>query len=148
MKNILLLICITFTLQIYAQKGQREKVKAFKVAYITEQLDLSSKEAQQFWPIYNEHQETVENLKKEERKLIRSLKDANNGPDGLSDKQAGDFLDNYLDAEDKKAQSRKKLIIDLQKVLSNKKILKLIKAETDFNKRLMQQLRERRMRKY
>ena len=32
----------------------KEKIKALKVAHITNELDLTSKEAQQFWPIYNE----------------------------------------------------------------------------------------------
>ena len=33
-------------------RDKKEKVKALKVAYITEQLDLTTEEAQKFWPIY------------------------------------------------------------------------------------------------
>lgn len=143
MKKILLCICLAFiTFNAIGQRPGAEKIKAFKAAYITEQLNLSSKEAQQFWPIYNAHEETVHKLKKEERRLIRALKDANQGPDGLSDRQAGEFLDNYIDAETQKSEARKKLIKDLQNVLSNKKILRLIKAENDFNKRLLERVRQ------
>ncbi|MEW7291534.1 hypothetical protein ABW637_13375 [Aquimarina sp. 2304DJ70-9] len=145
MKKIVLLICIVCSaFGSFAQNGPRERMKAFKVAYITEQLNLTSKEAQQFWPIYNNHESVVENLKRQERMLIKGIKSANNGPEGLSDKQAGDFLDKYLDAEEQKSQSRRKLITDLKKVIPNKKILRLIKAETDFNRRILDRIRERR----
>ncbi len=147
MKKIIVFICIVFTsFGSFAQNGPRERMKAFKIAYITEQLNLTSKEAQQFWPIYNNHESVVENLKRKERMLIKGIKGAHNGPDGLSDKQAGDFLDQYLKAEEQKSQARQKLITDLKKAISNKKILKLIKAETDFNRRILDRIRERRKR--
>mgnify|MGYP003543622097 CR=1 FL=1 len=40
------------TLTFYGQnKFDKDKIKALKVAYITEHLDLTSKEAEIFWPI-------------------------------------------------------------------------------------------------
>ncbi|MBW1295729.1 sensor of ECF-type sigma factor [Aquimarina litoralis] len=144
MKKILLLCLMIFTMNLsFGQRGPRGKVKALKIAYITEQLDLSSKEAQQFWPIYNEHEETMDNLKRSERKSIRAIKEAN-GFNNITEEQAEGFLNNYLSAEEQKFQARKKLISNLQKVIPHKKILKLIKAEMDFNKRLLKQLRDRR----
>ncbi len=144
MKKILLLYIVFISMSAVAQNGPRERMKAFKVAYITEKLSLSSKEAQQFWPVYNTHEETVEKLKAQERRLIKGLKDANNGPEGLSDKQAGNFLDDYLRMEEQKSKAKKKLISDLKQIMSNKKILRLIKAESDFNKRILEKIRERR----
>ncbi len=147
MKKIILCICLVFiSFGAFAQNGHRERIKAFKVAYITEQLNLSSKEAQKFWPIYNDYEETIKKLKSQERKMIKALKEANNTPDGLSDQRAGGFLKNYLEAEEQKSRARKKLISDLQQAVSNKKILRLIKAETDFNKRILDKIRERRKR--
>ncbi|WP_299211898.1 sensor of ECF-type sigma factor [uncultured Aquimarina sp.] len=146
MKKILLLFIIVFTINVsYSQRDSRERVKALKIAYITEQLNLSSREAQQFWPIYNEHDETMESLKKEERRSIRSIKDVY-GPEGLSEKEAEEFLRNHIKGEEQKLNARKKLITDLRQVISHKKILKLVKAERDFNKRLLKQLRDRRQR--
>ncbi len=147
MKKTLLYISLFFiSLGAFAQNGSRERMKAHKVAYITEQLNLTSQEAQQFWPIYNAHEETVQKLKMQERKMIKDLKQTNNGTDGLSDQQAGDFLATYLDTQEQKSKSRKKLILDLQKILPNKKIIKLIKAKSDFNKRILDRIRERRKR--
>ncbi len=144
MKKILLLCIIVFTTNnILAQKGPRERVKAHKIAYITEQLNLSSKEAQKFWPIYNEHEATMDGLKKKERKSVRAIKEAE-GFDNLTEKEAEDFLSSYIEAEEQKFLARKNLITDLRQVIPHKKILKLVKAEMDFNKRLLKQLRKRR----
>ncbi|EZH74033.1 hypothetical protein ATO12_14245 [Aquimarina atlantica] len=147
MKKIVLLICFTcFSIGAFAQHGSREKIKAFKIAYITEKLDLTSKEAQQFWPIYNAHEETVGKLRRQERKLIRRIKEANDTPAGLSDTEAEDAINSFLEVEEQKSQSRKKLIVDLKKVMPSKKILKLIKAEADFHKRMLARIKERRKR--
>ncbi|GAA0729535.1 hypothetical protein GCM10009430_39800 [Aquimarina litoralis] len=144
MKKILLLCLVIFTVNFsFGQRGPRGKVKALKIAYITEQLDLSTKEAQQFWPIYNEHEEAMENLKRNERKSIRAIKEAN-GLENISEQEAEDFLTNYVSTEEKKFLARKQLIKNLSNVIPNKKILKLVKAEMDFNKRLLKQLRDRR----
>ncbi|WP_160114605.1 sensor of ECF-type sigma factor [Aquimarina sp. AU474] len=147
-KNILLICLICLSFASFAQKnGPRERMKAFKIAYITEQLNLTSKEAQEFWPIYNAHEQTVGKLKSTGRRLIKNVKEAHNGAVGLSDKQAGDFLDQYLEVEEQKSTTRKKLIKDLKQILPNKKILRLIKAENDFNKRILDKIRERRRNK-
>ncbi|WP_299899504.1 sensor of ECF-type sigma factor [uncultured Aquimarina sp.] len=144
MKKILLLCVVIFIVNFsFGQRGPRGKVKALKIAYITEQLDLSTKEAQQFWPIYNEHEEAMENLKRNERKSIRAIKEAN-GLENISEQEAEDFLTNYVSTEEKKFLARKQLIKNLSNVIPNKKILKLVKAEMDFNKRLLKQLRDRR----
>lgn len=145
MKTILYICLFFVSATTLAQNNPRERVKAHKVAYITEKLNLSSKEAQQFWPIYNEHESAIEKLKKEERRLIRSLKEANQGINGLSDAQAGEFLDNYLKAEEQKSVARKKFLRDLQGILPNKKILRLIKAENDFKRSLLERYRQKRM---
>lgn len=147
MKKILLLICLVFiSMSSLAQNGPRERIKAFKVAYITEKLDLTSKEAQQFWPIYNNHEETIDKLRRRERKIMRTLREANNDVGGLTDKNAEDLIHNYLEAEEQKSKARQKLIMDLKKVLPNKKILKLIKAEGDFHKRMLDRIKRQKKR--
>ena len=55
---------ISFSLLSFSQHN-RDKIKTLKIAYITEKLDLSKKEAQQFWPIYNAFEEENYNLKRQ-----------------------------------------------------------------------------------
>ncbi len=147
MKKIVLLICFTcFSIGAFAQHGSREKIKAFKIAYITEKLELTSEEAQLFWPIYNAYEETIRKLRSQERKLIKSIREASDTPTGLNDKEVEDTIDSFLEIEEQKSQSRKKLIINLKKTIPKKKILKLIKAEADFHKRMLARIKGRRKR--
>ena len=55
MKNIILLLLLVSSFQIsLAQQGQhRERIKALKTAHITNELNLTSDEAEKFWPVYN-----------------------------------------------------------------------------------------------
>jgi Spy/CpxP family protein refolding chaperone len=124
-------------------KEKKEKVKALKVAYITEQLDLTKEEAQKFWPIYNAFDDKQAELRHEKMRAILDRFEPGN-VDKLSEKDASTLLTQMEAVEESLFTLRKKFIKDLQGVLSAKKIVKLKKAEEDFNRTLLKQMKERR----
>ena len=76
MKKIFItLLIIMFGLSnLVAQGERREKLKAYKTAFITEKLELTPAEAEKFWPVYNNyenkvHQLKFENIRNEHRKI-------------------------------------------------------------------------------
>lgn len=124
-------------------KEKREKVKALKVAYITEQLELTTDEAQKFWPIYNAFDENQAELRHEKmRSILDRFKPGN--VEKLSEKDASNSLIQMEKIEEDLFNLKKKFIKDLQGVISAKKIIKLKKAEEDFNRELLKQMREKR----
>lgn len=124
-------------------KEKREKVKALKVAYITEQLELTTDEAQKFWPIYNAFDENQSELRHEKmRAILDRFKPGN--VEKLSEKDASNSLTQMEKIEEDLFNLKKKFIKDLQSVISAKKIIKLKKAEEDFNRELLKQMREKR----
>ena len=124
-------------------KEKREKVKALKVAYITEQLELTTDGAQQFWPIYNAFDEKQSELRHEKmRAILDRFKPGN--VEKLSEKDASNSLAQMEKIEEDLFNLKKKFIKDLQGVISAKKIIKLKKAEEDFNRELLKQMREKR----
>ena len=124
-------------------KEKREKVKALKVAYITEQLELTTDEAQKFWPIYNAFDENQAELRHEKmRAILDRFKPGN--VEKLSEKDASNSLAQMEKIEEDLFNLKKKFIKDLQGVISAKKIIKLKKAEEDFNRELLKQMREKR----
>ena len=50
----LLLSCIASIGLLYSQE-KNERIEALKVAYITKQLQLTSQEAEKFWPVYKDY---------------------------------------------------------------------------------------------
>ncbi|MET7027817.1 hypothetical protein [Sediminicola luteus] len=134
-------LLLFITVVSFAQdRPDREKIKALKVAFITERLDLSSKEAQLFWPIYNEHESNMEDLRVKEWSQVRyKIKQAST----LSEQEADDLLGLYTALEKEKQDSYKRLFSKLKNVLSSKKTLLLIQSEDDFKRKLMQMYRQK-----
>ena len=124
-------------------KEKREKVKALKVAYITEQLELSTDEAQKFWPLYNAFDDKQAELRHEKMRAILD-RFRPGSVDKLSEKEASALLVQMESLEENLFNLKKKFIKDLQGVISAKKIIKLKKAEEDFNRELLKQMREKR----
>ena len=138
---VFLLISTLSFAQDYKEK--REKVKALKVAFITEKLELTSEEAQKFWPIYNAFDENQSELRHEKmRAILDRFKPGN--VEKLSEKDASNSLIQMEKIEEDLFNLKKKFIKDLQSVISAKKIIKLKKAEEDFNRELLKQMREKR----
>jgi Spy/CpxP family protein refolding chaperone len=113
------------------------------VAYITEQLDLTTEEAQKFWPIYNTFDDKQAELRHEKMRAILDRFEPGS-VEKLSEKDASTLLTQMETIEENLFTLRKKFIKDLQGVISAKKIIKLKKAEEDFNRHLLKQMREKR----
>ena len=145
MKNwnskILIILAVLFTTTIYAQRPAQERIRTLKVAFITEQLGLTSEEAQNFWPVYNAHDESLQKLRRKERQRFGSqlpyLED-------LSENEASQLLTEFRTIQKEKFDLEQNFIADLENVLPSKKIVLLLKAEEDFKRRLLQQVRKRR----
>ncbi len=140
-KVLLVALLLTTTLSFGQQRPDREKIKALKVAFITERLDLSAKEAQTFWPIYNEHEAKRQVLRQKERSQIRGkIKNA----DELSEKEAEDLLEKYISFEDEEEALDKAFLKNVSQVISSKKTLLLLRSEQEFKRQLIKQYRQKR----
>ena len=130
MKKTLFLILFSLILtSTYAQERRGEKLKALKVAFITEQLDLTQTEAQKFWPIYNAFEEKERELRRDNFMERKKLK-----PEELTEEDAQKLIDEFVKNENELHQNKQKLVEDLRKVLPAKKIILLKKAEDDYAK--------------
>ena len=139
MKNLLLICFLLFTgLHLSAQDkdGHRERIKALKTAYITEGLSLSSKDAQKFWPIYNEFEEKRRNLYRREHADIDDLQ-------CISEEKAENMLQEYVNIEREDYLLQKKFFSDLRTIFTAKQIIQLKKVEDEFNRKLFKEYRER-----
>lgn len=129
---------------LMAQERGKERIKAYKTGYITQELDLSSKEAEKFWPVYNEYDKKIFSLRVEkmrnERHRIKEL----GGPEALSDTEASSTLKRMLALEKEVAKTREDMYKALSKTLGPPKLLELYHAEMNFNKRLLSEYKKGR----
>ena len=143
-------ILIAFvSMNVIAQDGpiirkKKEQIKALKVAFITNELALTSEEATKFWPLFNAFEEKQQETKKQKLKGYLNRVD-NDSFDNLSEKDASTMLAQMESTEDELYQLKKKFLASLKGVVSPIKILKLKKAEENFNRKLLQQYRDRKL---
>jgi Spy/CpxP family protein refolding chaperone len=147
-KQILLAITLLFSINTFAQGGRllkekKEQIKAMKVAYITNELSLTSDEAAKFWPLYNAFEDKQQEIRKQKLKGYMDRIDEESF-DNLSEKEAATILAQMESTEEELHQARKKFVASLKGVISSVKILKLKKAEEGFNRKLLQQYRDKR----
>ncbi|MCB0402297.1 MAG: sensor of ECF-type sigma factor [Flavobacteriales bacterium] len=135
----LLLLSCTVAFAQPGDKGKpgKEKVKAMKVGYITEKLDLTPEEAQQFWPIYNEFDDKMEAVHRELRKTHKQ----DESIDDLSDAEVEKMINTITDLRKKEFAIEQEYHEKFKKVLPIKKIAKLYKANHDFKRDLLEKIK-------
>ena len=145
-KNIIILLLVSLSMNFYAQgkklAEKKEQIYALKVAFISNNVSLSASEAEKFWPIYNAFEEKQFDLKHiKSISYIKKMDDETLSK--MSDKDALLVLSRIEANEEELFQLRKKLMVNLKSILSPIKIIKLKKAEEEFNKKLLQQYRNK-----
>lgn len=132
---------LLFSFLMHAQGPVRDRIKTLKVAFITERVGLTSKEAQQFWPIYNEHEDNLEEIRRKERaELEVNIARAQD----LSNTDSERLLDRLLELQFEKQKVDQEFLSKLRTVIPAKKVLLLVKAEEDFKRQMIQEFRKRR----
>ncbi|MCV6629022.1 MAG: hypothetical protein OIF50_04085 [Flavobacteriaceae bacterium] len=117
----------------------KDKVKVLMVAHITAELDLSKKEAEEFWPIYNTY---TENIDKTKDKNLRKLYAKFWQDEKLTESEAEKIIQETLKTEKKRFELKEKLVKDLKQILPNKKIALLFKAQETFKRKLFRKYRD------
>ena len=135
--SILLLL---LAISSHAQEDKREKIEAMKISFLTQKIDLSSKEAQVFWPIYNDYSDKLQALRKQKRKEQKSTR---NDIDAMSDADVEQLIDTEIQLKIQEAELAKEYHSKYKQVIGAKKVAKLYRAEEDFKRELLKQLQNK-----
>ncbi|WP_345274748.1 sensor of ECF-type sigma factor [Flaviramulus aquimarinus] len=142
MKKLLLIFLLFTSLNLMAQNNKRERIKALKVSLITEKLDLSEKEAQQFWPVYNAYEKETSKIRFEDIRSIR--KEIRTNIETMSDDKADKLLNRLNKAEDSMHNLRMEFSNKLRSIIPSKKIILLKIVEEDFKKKMLHEYKKRK----
>ncbi|HTQ64300.1 MAG TPA: hypothetical protein VMI12_05855 [Puia sp.] len=127
-----LLYGMIFLLSLSGKSQDGVRLEALKIAYLTKKLDLSTEEAQRFWPIYNQYSEEMRLARQDARKngqseieleenILNIRKKYNNefgkalSPEKVdtffrSEKEFGNFVQKEIQRRQLKMQQRRSLI--------------------------------------
>lgn len=138
----MLLSSFNFYAQGENMKEKKEQIKALKVAFLTTELDLTAKEAEKFWPIYNTFDDKQFELRHLKMQACKSRM-SELALDQMSEKEASLLLAQMESTDEELFLIRKNYIRNLKKVLPAVKIIKLRISEENFNRKLLHQYRDR-----
>lgn len=125
----------------------RKKIRTLKVAYLTEQLNLTADEAEKFWPIYNEFDKKQNRLRNESRMSLRKVIKEKGDVDAISDEEAKDLITLKLSNDKMLYELQNKFVNKISSIISHQKILKLQIAEIEFARNLMRKYRKKQKNK-
>ena len=142
MKKVISVLCalVVLSMSAFAQgpqgprrgadNGWRERVRAEKVAFLTDEIDLTESEAQVFWPIYNEIQKAQRESFDAVQKAYAAM--AKGVQDGKTGKEMEKLVNAYIDAKDKSDGVETKFMNKLLKALPAEKVARYYVAEEKF----------------
>ena len=152
MKRILTIIALIAAGFTYAQpddggdgsnkskKEQRkERIKAAKIGFISTELELTSEEAEKFWPIYNDMEDKMEALHKEKKSSLKKLKNF----DELNEDEAYELVESIFEIEEKENKLKREYLGKFASAVGKKKAAKLYLAEEKFKRELLKKLKDR-----
>ena len=135
---VLLLACVSLQAQNGKESVKHKQIEAQKVTFITQSLDLSPKEAQQFWPLYNEMKKKQHAIIYSMRKTYKSCRVKNHKK--CSDSEILAKCDSVFMCEKQLLDNKIEYFNKFKKVLPAKKVHRLLNIEKDFNKKLIKRL--------
>ncbi|MEI8280260.1 MAG: hypothetical protein WCG87_10895 [Bacteroidota bacterium] len=147
MKQLLsLIIALIITTGSYAQPEHRhddkafEKVRSVHIALLTRHMNLTPKQAEQFWPIYNEFDNERTIIRKKYKKYFpKNNAGEYNNPDKETRPDANTMLDKKLDRQQEMLDLKRKYKEQFLKVVSPEQLVQMDAADNDFTMMLLQQ---------
>ena len=139
MKNVWLSLLMivgicTFTMAQKDNPNREDRVKKYRIAFLTESLQLTSAEAEGFWPVYNDfvsnRDQVIQQLKPEKDLGL------------MSDAEVEDQIKRHFELKQREVDLERELFQKLRKVLPARKIAKIPYAEREFREALVQKLKE------
>ncbi len=121
-----------------AQQEKKENIEAMKIAYLTSKLELTPEEAQKFWPVYNQFNEKLNDLRKKRKQDVREVK---KNMEERTDKEIEQAIDNDFAFRQKELDLQTEYNSKFKSVLSIKKVSQLYQAEEQFKRVLIDKLK-------
>ncbi|MGC1390536.1 MAG: hypothetical protein WA816_05825 [Bacteroidales bacterium] len=140
MKKIVIFLLIMILLPAFrsaAQNPNLEKLNNFKIGFFTRKLNLTSEEAEKFWPVYNDYQSQRNLIQMEKLKLNRNF---NQNQSSLSERQLEEMGDKYVDCLVQESNLAVTFHKKLKEVLPPVKVILYYQAENQYKIQLLNEL--------
>ncbi len=118
--------------------AKRDKIDALRTAFINKKVNFTTREAEAFWPLYNEMNDKLDAA----RKTFRLRYNSQTNYNFETDKEADDYLNAELTLKQKETEINKDYIERFKRILPVKKVAAYRRAEEDFKKELIRTIKD------
>ena len=139
-------LLVLFSSSLLAQKSEKrmsyERLKALKINFIIEQVDLNTEEESFVWSAFEKHESDV---RKQYHKKMRKLRHTKfKDTQDLSESQAAVALDSIYYLRTLKEELDQAFLKKLKTKLTAKQVLEIHIAEEQFHRKMVHRSRERK----
>ncbi len=134
-KTLLFLLLATTTVAVAQHRPPMERIHAAKMAYITDRLQLSSRQSGEFVPVYNDYEREIKDTRQHFFKKYKG-----DDPGQMDDAASRQFIDDNLDYQQQVIVIKRKYNDLFLKIISPQQLGDLYTAEREFKQMLMKRL--------
>ena len=143
---VLLLAISTFTMAQEPRGSmdnpeQREKIEAMRIAFITEEVELSPDQAKVFWPVYDEFQTKMKAIRSKQLKGLDMGRKQDLFDGDISESDLDKIMKQRFADEQKELDLKMEYHEKFKEVLEIKQVAKLYKAQHEFKRQLFERMR-------
>ena len=135
--TISMLSCIS----TLAQNPNLEKLNTYKIGFFTKKMNLTSEEAEKFWPVYNEYQRQKNLIQRDKIMLIR---DFNQNESSLSNSQLTDIGDKLIKDLSDESSLAVAFHRKIREFLPPEKVIRYYQVENQYKIQLLKELQQNR----
>jgi hypothetical protein len=136
----LIVLAVFPILQTKAQNPNLDKLNAYKIAFFTRRLNLTSQEAEKFWPVYNEYQNKRNSIQIERQTLNRNI---NQNELNMSEKEMIEAGDKHIALQIQEATLAQEYHKKFREILSPAKVIRLYQAENQYRLQLLNEIKDK-----
>ena len=144
MKHILLLFILSGLMAQGYEKDRweeapvrSEKMESMMIWRLTDHLELSSDQAEKFFPRFREHREDMRQLGKDEREDYEQIREKISGDKELSRSEVRKVIDRVADLRKKRVELETKFVLGMDDILTPNQMVKL----GVFKERMMREMK-------
>lgn len=150
---LLLTMIIPLWMNAQPDRSNEERLRALRVAYITEKVGLTADEAAEFWPVHNEMNAEMERIRSARMTMIDAHR---SGLESIDENELRNNMQLMFELEEDELAIKKKYHERYLRILSVEQVARLYLAEEQFKRELIRRvgrnrdpnaIRERSMRR-
>lgn len=136
---IMIAVALLPSTRVAGQNPNMEKLNAYKIAFFTQRLNLTTQEAERFWPVYNEFQSKRIQIQLERQTVNRNI---SQNELNMSEKEIIEAGDKIILLQIQEASLAQEYHKKFREILTPVKVIRLYQAENQYRMQLLNELRD------